>query len=1691
MSAQSSLSAAALPPVHDRKEAMVQARQALGARQPQQALVMLDRLITADANDSEAVHYAGVALNMLGQTAQALLLFRRALQLDPANPSIRQNMILPLLEADRTEEAVAMGREAVRLNPARAGARQNFILALTRAGKWDEAALAAESFIAISPDDVNAWTQLGHVRSQQKHHDLAEALLRRALQVDPGNIEALYNIGVVLQTTMRDELSLEYFLQALAKDPAHRGARLNLGVAYRNLGRVPEALQVWRASPVAPEQWPELAYNIACARMLAGEWAESWADYELRLVTMGKVPGNPEPDSPQWDGTPMPDQTLLVVHEQGLGDMVQFIRLLPSIADRVGRLVFVCQPAIYGLLKSFPLFSENRDGRMQILRQDGPLPPHDKHISLMSLPALLNLSQNTVPRRAPYLFADPAKVQLWATALDERDRTQGRRPFRVGIAWQGNPNAAVERGRSVPLADLAKIFDVADVRFFALHKDVGLEQVASSGLGGRLEIVAEHLKDFSDTAALMANLDLVISVDTSIVHVAGALGKPVWLLNRHIAEWRWGLTGRMTPWYPTMQIYRQHVAKDWAGLAERVARDLEVLVSLRRAPGVAEGHDGNALLNHALALHQSARMGEALPLYRQLASSYPNNGKILNLLGMCVFEHGHRHKSAALEALPIVLRSAALSPNEPDFFSNLGILLDHDGPAQDRLEALGHALAIDPDHHASLLSMANREITLGRAANAVPYVERVIQKFPKMASAFGVYAAALVPLGRLQDAERAMVRALELDPTNARLLVQYGAVLNSREKFADAKAAWEKALVYDPRNADAYSNMGVEERNRGEVGLGTWYNRRAVEIDPNHAEGWCNLGIGTMEIEREAEARAAFRRAIALKPHYSDAMMALGMSLMNDGNYAEALPLYEHRVFIEKLGIGTNRPRLPLWQGEDLRAKKIVILAEQGFGDSFQFIRYANELKKLGAEKVYVGCRKMLARVLSTATGVDAIIHEGDRLPQADYCVYMMSLPLRLGTRVETIPAEVPYLKAEPELTVHWAQKLNTRPGFRVGINWQGNPNGPIDKGRSIPLKMLKPLADIPGVRLISIQVGAGNEQIAQVKDIMEVEHLGPEFNAGPDAFLDSAAVMMNLDLIISVDTAPIHLAGALGRPAWVLTKANSEWRWLRNRSDSPWYPQTRIFRRVEREPEAEPWGGLVQRLETELKALVAGDRSRIYEKAMPVVDVPPQPPVEERFKAALALHLAGKTDEARTAYSEIINDHPTFPDAFHMLGALALQSFAYPRALIFLREAERLGLNTPEFRTNKAIALRNLNKVDEAESVLRGIIAEKPTAEALTTLGNLLRDADRFEEARAAYAEAIVLRPELAKAHRGLGNALKDLGRANESVAAFDAAVKLTPNDPELLLDRAHGLLLGGDYKAGFEAYEARWSAMEMIPRSFAAPRWAGQSLKGKTLLIHGEQGFGDNIQFCRFAPEIAAKAAHAIIEVRGPVLELVQLLDFKGAKVSFVEQGQALPAYDFEVPFMSLPRFVDLGKALPGKVPYFHISAMDAKRWRDMLPKNGKKNIGLVWQGNQRAKVEKGRSIGLDLWRDLLDLPGCNFISLQKDFGLDQLQGFDWANRITLLPEPFYDFSETAALISNLDDVVSVDTAVCHLAGSLGVPTSVLVKFNNDWRWQVGRSDTPWYPQMTVYRQLEPGDWATPMRALTKQLSEKVRQP
>ncbi len=562
------------------------------------------QILAVDTANPMALHLLGVVRLRAGDVAGAAEVLEKAAIGNPSAAPLRHLLGLAYAGLGRHDEAVTAFEAALA-----AGENTRVLIdlgvTLSNLGRNEAAAQRFVRALELASDSAEAWAKLGRTLGLLGRHEEAVRHLTKALELAPDiGAETYYDLGVALKSLGHDEPARVWFENAVRADPDHIRACSNLGTTLLDLGRLNEAVHCFREGVARAPRSPELHYNLgnallrqrrvekaienyrhalalnpdsadahwnlAHALLLSGDFENGWREYQWRWGIAAAATAHRAFDKPRWDGGPLDGRTILLWAEQGFGDSIQFARYVPWVAARGGTVVLECWTPLRRLFAGFP-------GVARMIEPGTSPGPFDVELALLSLPRVHGTTLATVPADVPYLKADPALVDAWGGRLKT-----GRR-LKVGLSWQGNRGHPRDRERSVPLAALRPLLEMPEVAWFSLQKEDDLALFAGTPsevapIQPRLSS-GELIRDFADTAAIIANLDLVISVDSAAAHLAGALAHPVWLLLPFVPEWRWLLNRLDSPWYPTMRLFRQSAYGDWNGVVRDVRDALRALAA--------------------------------------------------------------------------------------------------------------------------------------------------------------------------------------------------------------------------------------------------------------------------------------------------------------------------------------------------------------------------------------------------------------------------------------------------------------------------------------------------------------------------------------------------------------------------------------------------------------------------------------------------------------------------------------------------------------------------------------------------------------------------------------------------------------------------------------------------------------------------------------------------------------------------------------------------------------------------------------------------------------------------------------------------------------------------------------------------------------------------------------------------------
>lgn len=533
-----------------------------------EAVSCFNRAIELKPENQEAHFNLGNVLRKQGKLEEAIISYKQSLVLAPHDFEVYNSLGSTLRENGKLEEAVMVYRKLITHKPNNAVPYNSLGTVLQESGKPEEAILFYKQAIKINPDYAMAYSNLGAAFHELGRLDNAILNYSKAIKINPDYSEALNSLGSALQVQGKNEEAIQYYKQAIKAGPDNATAHNNLGTSLQELDKLQEALGSYNHAIALNSEDPESHKNRAMILLLKENFSDGWDEYEWRLRT--KRHGLRTFNKPKWDGTALNNRHVLVHAEQGFGDTIQFIRYLPLVRARGGYVVFECHKHLTRLLK-------NCAGIDEIIERKGALGPSvkfDVHIPLLSLPGIFRTKLDTIPSIIPYISVDSDIETQWDMLLEQNQT------FKIGIVWAGNPSFKNYYNRSCSLSDFAPLANIPGVVFFSLQKGPVSIEISKPPKGMKIYNMSDRLNDFADTAALMQKLDLIISTDTGVVHLAGAIGKPVWTLLHFIPDWRWFLGRDDSPWYPGMRLFRQKKPGDWEDVFDRVKKALSETVHI-------------------------------------------------------------------------------------------------------------------------------------------------------------------------------------------------------------------------------------------------------------------------------------------------------------------------------------------------------------------------------------------------------------------------------------------------------------------------------------------------------------------------------------------------------------------------------------------------------------------------------------------------------------------------------------------------------------------------------------------------------------------------------------------------------------------------------------------------------------------------------------------------------------------------------------------------------------------------------------------------------------------------------------------------------------------------------------------------------------------------------------------------------
>ena len=527
-------------------------------------------ILAVDPGRSDALHLLGLVNYQQGRLPEALRLMAAALKADPRSPDIHSNYGLALDAGKLHQQALASFERALALKGDHVQALNNRGLTLAALGRGAEALASWDAALAADPNHVEALHSRGNALYRLKRLEAALADYDRVLALRPDNVDVLNNRGGAFAELGRLEAAYESYDRAHAVDPGLPEILINKGHVCADRHQFDEALSCYAAAAALPTLRPEAEFCASLVRLRLGQFAQGWRDYEWRWRQAHWAPQRRDFVAPLWLGqVPLAGRTILLHAEQGFGDTLQFVRYAALVAALGATVLLEVQAPLKSLLSGSA-------GVAQVFARGEPLPRFDLHCPLMSLPLAFGTALDTIPADVPYVFASADRVAQWRARLGEPG------PLRVGVVWAGSAVHKNNHNRSIAFERFRALLTAPDVAFVSLQQELGAAEAASLDQHANVIPLGGELRDFADTAAVVSLLDVVVSADTAMVHLAGALGRPVWALLPFSPDFRWLLDRRDSPWYPTARLFRQPRFGDWESVLAHAKEELEALYAPRR-----------------------------------------------------------------------------------------------------------------------------------------------------------------------------------------------------------------------------------------------------------------------------------------------------------------------------------------------------------------------------------------------------------------------------------------------------------------------------------------------------------------------------------------------------------------------------------------------------------------------------------------------------------------------------------------------------------------------------------------------------------------------------------------------------------------------------------------------------------------------------------------------------------------------------------------------------------------------------------------------------------------------------------------------------------------------------------------------------------------------------------------------------
>ncbi|HOP49590.1 MAG TPA: tetratricopeptide repeat protein [Ignavibacteriales bacterium] len=1477
------------------------------------------------------------------------------------------------------------------------------------------------------------------VLSENGNYELAIEYFNKALELKNNDINCIYNIGCTLKRANKFKEAIQVFENVLDINPNHAESIYNIGVIYYEMQEFQTAKEYFNRTIELNPEFPDAYWNLSLIYLREGNYKKGFQLYYWRWKTnefQHKIKNTKIPFSKLEDLKP--NTRVLISDEQGFGDTIQFIRLIPIFKEKYNlKIAFQCKKELYDLFKSYKYIDELYFYGQYIEQPDA-------HFALFDIATILQIDKNDIQTKIPYLFPTK-KIKLNTTYK-----------FNIGFCISGNPAHKLNNIRNIPIDDFQIIFENKNICFWNLATD------KYNHLQKFENYQEPNFANFDQLASIINELDLIISVDTAVAHLAGALGKKVILLLPEFTDWRWELELETSPYYPTMQILRKK--SNWKDLIFRL-NDLILGsdgISITRASHGEEIESSNNnitnpiidnTLNNYVSQHPETKTDTEIPKNQQLNSEITETIIINQSEEKKITNQEFLNKTDSSQNQKSEIKTQQF---ENDFQKSLKFYKS--GNYQKVIEILSPYLEQQQNNAIFNYNYGLCLYHLNQIEKAIIYIQKAHQIDEYNIDIINTLTKIYIQIEKTDELKQIIPIIENKFSENFDKYFLLGLINQTLKNYENSLKYFQLALKYDSDNVDLLLNLGSayfyyeDFENATEL----WF--KVLSINPYHYQAYFNLGKFFEETKFYQNALELYLKVIAINPEFYDAQFSAAEMYLMLQDFEKGWGKYEYRKKLPKYG------KLYLkgieWKGENIDDKILLVYDEQGIGDSIQFVRY---LKKITAYKILFVTRPELYELYKTANICENIytFNQVDNL-EYDYFVSLLSLPYIFNIKPDY--EGIPYLKSDNQKNVKIEKYINPA---KLNILLVPKSSGNIITKDLSDQQIETIIQKIDANILIYNYNPTKNyDNVTILNDIIET-------------FEDTAAIISNVDLVICVDTAVAHLSGALGKETCLLLKYNADWRWFDNLNYSLFYKNFRIFRQKKYKIWDEPIDELISYINNLTENITLPNKN--YQNFINLLDNN----IEEANKLYTQYYIEWLKDynkyPAIIIFLYKVGNNELADKLYNELKMLAPENNALKIIEAIKNELKNNlddALNTYlELHKNNPKDIHSILKLSEIytekkdtvkaiEYYQKALIIEPNNILALNYLANLYQKNENYSQAEELYKEALALEPNNNDILYNYASLLQVIGKFNDAVSLYKQVIRNDFNRYGVHLNLATILLTQGNFVEGFEEYEYRRITPELKYKNFEIPYWNGENLNDKKILILFEQGYGDAINFVRFIKYLKIKYPNSNLTfaVRKNLITLLQKLNFIDNIID-INGNISVSQYDYYVYQLSLIKhFIDNIFDCK-KDSCFGIPTKEIK-----IPEvENKLKIGICWRGSDKHKHTHIRNLPLEEFLFLTEIPYKNkyqIYSFQLDATDEEVKLLE-ENGIIQLKDNIKDFYDSYSFISKMDYLITVDTALLHLAGVNCKPKIyAYIGYFNDWRWLNGENPNIWYENLTLLK-------------------------